>query len=101
MLERKMSKRQKMDGLQRLLDFLNFLRDEKIEFSIHNRSHDSISVDFAGVGIRYEVDFYCDEMNFSYFLGDEDVFRDDALLDKLIEENWTFRGKSKRPPSNA
>ncbi|MGL4634360.1 MAG: hypothetical protein ACRCWF_00115 [Beijerinckiaceae bacterium] len=78
----------KTDGLQRMLDFIDFLNKQKIKFSVHNRSHDSISIDFAGVGIRYEVDFFVDHMCFSYFKGDEDVFRGDANLKKLIKEHW-------------
>jgi hypothetical protein len=88
----------KKNGLQRLLDFLDFLKGERVEFSIHNRSHDSISVDFAAIGIRYEVDFFPDCMTFSYFTGNEDVFQDDKMLDKLMRENWDF--KRVRPPSN-
>jgi hypothetical protein len=78
----------KPDGLQRMLDFIDFLNDQKIIFSIHNRSFDSISIDFAGVGIRYEVDFFVDHMCFSYFKGDENVFRGDEELKKLINEHW-------------
>jgi hypothetical protein len=88
----------KKDGLQRLLDFLDFLKTERIEFSIHNRSHDSMSVDFAALGIRYEVDFFPDCMTFSYFKGNEDVFQDDKMLDNLMQDSWNF--KTKRLPSN-
>ncbi len=60
-----MSKKQKMDGLQRLLDFVNFLQDEKIHFVISSKSRTSITVDFGGPGIRFEVDFYPEEMIFA------------------------------------
>jgi hypothetical protein len=83
-----MSKPLKTDGLQRLLDFIAFLKEEKIIFSLHNRSHDTISIDFAGVGIRYEVDFFVDEMRFSYFKGPEDVHSGDERLKALIREHW-------------
>jgi hypothetical protein len=83
-----MAKSKKIDGLQRIFDFIAFLNKEKIIFSIHNRAPDSITIDFAGIGIRYEVDFYVDQMNFSYTTGHEDVFTGDAELKKIIKEHW-------------
>lgn len=76
------------DGLQRLLNFIAFLKDERISFTLHNRAPDTISVDFAGVGIRYEVDFFVDEMRFSYFKGDEKHHTGDERLKSLIHEHW-------------
>lgn len=79
----------RLDGLQRLLDFIVFLRDEKIAFSLHSRSPEAISVDFAGFGIRYEVDFEVDQMLFSYFKGEENVHTGDERLKALIREHWS------------
>lgn len=78
----------KMDGLQRLLDFIAYLKEQGILFSLHNRAPDTISIDFANIGIRYEVDFYVKEMRFSYMKGSEDVFTDEAELKRLIQEYW-------------
>jgi hypothetical protein len=80
--------KKKIDGLQRMLDFIEFLNKERIIFSIHSRSFDAISIDFAGIGIRYEVDFYVDEMNFSHTTSNETVFTGDAELKKIIKEHW-------------
>ncbi len=79
---------QELDGLQRLLDFIAFLKSEGIIFSIHNRSPDAISLDFAAIGIRYEVDFFVEQMRFSYFTGNEDVHTGDDRLKALIREYW-------------
>ncbi len=57
-------------------------------FSLHCRSADAISIDFAGVGIRYEVDFEVNGMSFSYFKGNEDVHTGDERLKALIREHW-------------
>jgi hypothetical protein len=78
----------KIDGLQRMLNFIDFLNENKIMFTVHSRSFDSIAIDFAGIGIRYEVDFFVDHMCFSYFSGDEDVFTSDDKLKKLIFTHW-------------
>jgi hypothetical protein len=81
-------KSDKRDGLQRLLDFIAFLKKEGIEFSIHNRSPEAITLDFAGVGIRFEVDFHVDEMVFSYFEGPETVHDGEEKLKELVREHW-------------
>ena len=71
-----------------MLDFIAYLNEQGILFSLHNRSPDTLSIDFAGVGIRYEVDFYVDHMTFSYVKGPEDVFTDETELKRLIQQHW-------------
>jgi hypothetical protein len=78
----------KQDGLQRLLDFLQFLRDRQIEFRIDQEAPDSLTVYFALVGVRVEADFDVDMMHFSYFKGSEAVIVDEKVLHELIRENW-------------
>jgi hypothetical protein len=78
----------KKDGLQRLLDFLRFLRDKRIDFKIDQEAPDSLTVYFALVGVRVEADFDVDMMHFSYFKGSEAVVVDEKVLDDLIKENW-------------
>ncbi len=45
-------------------------------------------VDFALVGVRVEVVFSVDRMQFSYFKGNEDVVLDEKVLHDLIKEHW-------------
>jgi len=78
----------KKDGLQRLLDFLQFLRDKRIEFRIDQEAPDSLTVYFALVGVRVEADFDVDMMHFSVFKGSEAVIVDERILDELIRDNW-------------
>ena len=73
-----------LDGLERLLEFINFLRKEKIYFAIGSKSEVSITVDFGLPGVRIEVDFYPDEMVFASFPGSEAVSSDDDVLDALL-----------------
>ena len=77
-----------MDGLQRLLDFLDDLREKGIHFFIEQQETDGVMVTFTLVGVRVEATFFVDRMTFSVFKGNEDVETDPALLQKLIAENW-------------
>jgi hypothetical protein len=76
------------DGLQRMLDFLNFLKKKKIHFFIEQDSDDSLLVTFTLVGARIETMFSVEEMTFSVFRGTENVLTDEKLLQELIRENW-------------
>jgi hypothetical protein len=93
-----MPKKKPIDGLQHLLDFVEFLRSERIHFLISNKSDVSITVDFGLLGIRFEADFYPDEMVFAHFAGSDVVSKDDALLDALLKKHGEI--KTKRQPSN-
>ena len=75
-----------MDGMQRLLDFLDMLRKRRIQFSLSQQQDDAIEVSFALVGLRVEVEFFVDHVEFSYFSGHEDVISDESKLKKLIDE---------------
>ena len=59
----------KQDGLQRMLDFLALLSAKGIEFRIEQQAPDELMVAFALVGVRVEVVFSVDRMQFSYFKG--------------------------------
>jgi hypothetical protein len=93
-----MTQEKSIDGLQRLLDFVEFLRNERIHFMISSKSDVSITVDFGLVGLRFEVDFYPDHMVFAHFEGSEAVSRDDTLLDALLNKYGEI--KTKRLHSN-
>ncbi len=73
-----------MTGLQQLLDFVEFLKSERVSFAISYKGKDSITVDFGLPGVRIEADFYEDYMIFAPFFGDERVSSDQAELAALF-----------------
>jgi hypothetical protein len=78
----------RMDGLQRMLDFLDMLRDKGIHFWIEQQGPDGLMVTFTVVGARVEAVFTVDEMQYSIFTGNEDVEVDRVKLDAFIAERW-------------
>ena len=76
----------KTDGLQRMLDFLNFLNEKKIHFFIEQDAPEWLTVTVTLVGVRVEVMFSVDDMTFSVFTGKEDVLTDQKLLYDLIKK---------------
>lgn len=76
------------DGLQRMLDFLSFLKAKKIHFFIEQYSSDELTVTFTLVGVRVEAMFTVEDMTFSVFKGKEDVIMDEKIIHDLINENW-------------
>jgi hypothetical protein len=79
----------KKDGLQRMLDFLDVLREKGIHFWIEQQASEALMVTLTLVGFRVEVEFFSDHLEFSCFKGDESVSRDEKLLMALIGENWS------------
>ena len=79
----------KTDGLQRTLDFLNFLKSNHIHYSIEHDAPDWLLVRLTLVGVRVEVMFTVEDMTYSVFKGKEDVIMDTKSLYDLIKENWT------------
>ena len=72
------------DGLQRVLDVLDLLRERNIEYKFDQQQPEAIMVTIALVGLRIEVEFFVDHLEFSVFKGNEDVNSDDeALIDLL------------------
>jgi hypothetical protein len=78
----------KKDGLQRLLNFLDFIREKDIKFDIVQEAPSNLTVRFGLVGVRVEADFDVDMMHFSVFKGSEAVETDEKVLHDLIKENW-------------
>jgi len=78
----------KKDGLERMLDFLNYFEEKGIHFFLEQISPDSIQATLTLVGMRIEVAFFVHEIQFSVFRGSEAVEIDEDILKKLIEENW-------------
>lgn len=74
----------KKDGLQRVLEFLDFLRDRNVGFRIDQQSPDELIVSFALVGARGEATFDVDGMDYCLFTGSESVNTDEAELLRFI-----------------
>jgi hypothetical protein len=75
-----------MKGLEGILAFLNFLRGKKIMFGIEQQRDDALMVSFALVGIRIEVEFFVDHIEYSFFEGDESVACDENGLMAMIQK---------------
>ncbi len=75
-----------IDGLQRMLDFLNHLDDRNIHYFIEKYSPDGLTATLTFVGLRVEVEFTPEGINYSCFEGHEDVFSDEKRLYDLIKE---------------
>ena len=74
----------KVDGLSRMLDFLDLLRSKNIEFRLDQFSPDALTVTFSLVGMRIEATFDPDMMHYCVFKGSEAVSTDSAALLRLI-----------------
>jgi len=74
------------DGIKDILSFLDFLRSQRVMFRLEQMRPDSIMVSFTLVGMRAEVDFFEDHIEYSLFKGDESVLDDQAALIALVEE---------------
>ena len=77
----------KQDGLERMLDFLDLLREKNILFFITQYSDEGLTVTFTLVGARVEVEFFVDHLEFCVFRGSELVESDERLLRDLIRED--------------
>jgi hypothetical protein len=77
-----------LNGIRDLISFLNYLGKESIHYRLEHLRDDSIMVSFTLVGLRIELDFFDDHVEFSYFQGTEAVETDTGLLDRLIQEHW-------------
>jgi hypothetical protein len=75
------------DGLQRILDVLDLLRERNIDYRIDQQQPEAIMVTIALVGVRVEVEFFVDHLEFSTFRGSEDVDSDEAALIALLEQH--------------
>jgi hypothetical protein len=77
-----------MKGFAGLIEFVSLLERKKIHYALEHHRADSIMVRFDMVGIRVEVDFFEDHIEYSSFTGHEDVFSDEGGLLRLIDDNW-------------
>lgn len=72
-------------GLTGLLAFLTYLDDRNIMYDLMHTSPDDITVYFTLVGMRVEVRFEENEVDWCYFSGDEGMDRDFTKLEMLIK----------------
>jgi len=77
----------RQDGLHRILDFLNFLNQKKIEYYIERHDEEGLRATFTLVGARVEAVFTVEDMTFRIFKGREDVIIDEKVLYALIKEH--------------
>ena len=75
-----------MNGLKKLTDFLAFLKSRGVPYSLHHFRDEAITVCFALVGERYEVYFFDDHEEYSFFSGSESVSLDIKPLLIRIED---------------
>jgi hypothetical protein len=78
----------KSDALKRMLDFLDLLRRQGTKFRIERQSPDALMVTFSLKGVCVEVDFFVNEVWFSYFKTTEEGEMTEKLLYNLLQENW-------------
>ena len=75
----------KKDGMQRMMEFLNYLDENNVHYSISKYSPDGLTATLTLVGYRIEVSFTPEEMTYSVFQGSEDVLTDEKALFDLIK----------------
>jgi hypothetical protein len=77
----------KKDGLERVLEFLAFLQDRKIEYTIGHERPEALLVSFGFAGQRVEVEFFVEGVEYSVFKGDESVESDEKALLDLVDRH--------------
>lgn len=71
------------------IPFLNDLRALGVKFSLKSSRDDAVAVTFTLVGCRVEVDLFNDHVEFSYFIGNEDVHDDWGVMQSLFDKHWS------------
>lgn len=77
----------KQDGLQRMLDFLNYLEANNIHYFITKYSESGLTATLTLVGVRIEVEFTPEEMQYSIFRRNEHVLTDEKELMDIIRRD--------------
>ena len=80
-----------VSGIKDLLPFLQHLRDISSApwFRLSYDRYEAVMVEIHMIGVRLEVEFFDDHIEYSIFEGNEDVLDDQERLFALIDE----RGK--------
>ena len=77
----------RLRGLVDILAFLNLLDKHNIVYRIDHRRPDSIMISYTHVGVRVELDFFYNHIEYSLFKGDESVLDDQDIIFRLIAEH--------------
>jgi hypothetical protein len=72
----------------KVCSIFSLLRQKKITFRLEQQRDDAIMILFTLVAVRVEVEWFADEVEFSYFTGDEGVSADENDLLQLIDKHW-------------
>lgn len=75
---------QKNHGLRRLLDFVEILRSEKIDFLVYSKTEASLCVDFSLLGVPVEVTFDADGVDVTRIERTGDAFAERKVHDVLL-----------------
>ena len=73
------------DNLEKFFAFLSVLRKNRIPYTLTETAEGRLMASYALPGLRYEVYFEVDDVTYSVFTGDEDVFGDIETLAAEIE----------------
>jgi len=76
----------KLENLTSILEFLNFLDEKRLSYRIEHVIADCLTIKIVVPGVRYEVYFYEDRVDYSFFKGDEMVHDDLPNLLKELSE---------------
>jgi hypothetical protein len=76
----------KNGGFRELINFLNYLDQNRVGYNLEHDRSDSIMVTFTLVGKRVELDFFEDHIEYSVFSGDESVENDVEKLMEMIRD---------------
>lgn len=71
-------------GLPGLLAFLTYLKRNRVQYYLLNTSPDDVLVCFASPGVRIEVRFQQDQVDWASFHGNEDCRDDFDVLEGYI-----------------
>jgi hypothetical protein len=77
----------KLTGIKDLISFLQYLQDisKAPWYRLYSSRYDALMVEVDIVGIRLEVEFFDDHVEYSVFEGDESVLDDQQRLFALID----------------
>jgi hypothetical protein len=78
-------------GFDGLIEFVSFLKYQGVHYEIKHSMSEAISVWFAIVGTRVEVDFFNDRVTYNFYIGNEEVFTDEAQFMKLFNDGWEIK----------
>ncbi len=76
----------RLAGLKDLLSFVNYLGKARIWYRLEHLRDDALMVSIHMVGMRMEVEFFDDHVEFTTFSGDESVDRDQGRLFAMLDE---------------